>query len=135
MASIYTHKHGIKAGCKYVRFFRNKKPCMVYLGRVSDRFAQTVKLHVEELLSTKAGGMAPAPATAKWITTIDPALSQKLADAGLIDEAADDSPAATLDAFITDYIDKLNIKPGTRWNLNIARRNLVEFFGDDRPLK
>lgn len=103
MASLLTHNHGEKAGCKYIQFFRNGKRSMIYLGRVSDRIANTIKMHVEELVSTKAGGLAPAPATAKWLTTIAPALSQKLADVGLID-APSENVAVTLDAFLTDYL-------------------------------
>ena len=61
MASLLTHKHGPKAGCKYIRFFRNGKREMIYLGRVSDRVGTTVKMHIEELLSTRAGGLSPAP--------------------------------------------------------------------------
>ena len=58
MASLLAHKHGDKAGAKYIRFSRNGERPMVDLGPVSDRFANTVKLHVEELLSARAGGMA-----------------------------------------------------------------------------
>ncbi len=136
MASLLTHSHGSKAGAKYIRFFRNGKREMIYLGKVPDRFGDTVLRHVEDLISAKAGGMAPAPATAKWLTTIDAALSKKLVDADLIEQPTDNSAAATrLDGFISDYIKTLNIKAGTRFNLDLARRNLVEFFGDDKLLK
>jgi hypothetical protein len=32
------------------------------------------------------------------------------------------------------YIDSLNIKPSTRMHLNLSRRYLVEFFGENKPL-
>jgi integrase len=136
MASLLTHNHGQKAGAKFIRFFRGDERPMIYLGKVSDRFADTVLRHVEDLVSARAGGMSPAPATAKWLTTIDAALSQKLADAGLIDAPADSSPAATkLDAFIADYLaTRSDLKPSTRTNLAVARRSLVTFFGAGKLL-
>ena len=72
---------------------------------------------------------------ADWLTGIGNAMRTRLAELELIDKLTDDAQPATLDAFIRGHIEKLNVKRGTRFNLDLARRNLVEFFGADKPLK
>jgi integrase len=137
MASLLTHKHGEKAGAKYIRFFRNGKREMVYLGHVSDRVATTVKMHVEELLSAKSGGLSPAPPTAKWLTTIDPQLSQKLANVGLIDVADAKSVTASemLGPFLDTYLAmRTDVKPTTKLMFEQVRGWLVDFFKADKRL-
>jgi integrase len=135
MASLGMHPTGKKAGSRYVRFFRDGKRQMIYLGKVPERYAETVKRHVEDLISAKAGGMAPTPATSKWLTTIDRALSQKLADAGLIDNATDRAETITLDRFLSDYLSaRSDLKPGTLFKLELTKINLTDFFGPDRLL-
>ncbi|GAG14260.1 unnamed protein product, partial [marine sediment metagenome] len=43
--------------------------------------------------------------------------------------------SVTLGGFLKQYIDgRTDIKPGTRFNLELVRRNLVKFFGADKQI-
>jgi len=134
MASLLAHSKGPKAGCRYIVFSRGEKRELIYLGKIPERVAGMIHRHVEDLIAASMGGASIMPGTTHWLTKIDASLSDKLANVGLIEPRAD-ATQATLDAFITDYLDKLNVKPGTLFNLNLARRNLVEFFGAEKRLK
>ena len=130
-------RHQGRLSKSHLDFFRNGKREMIYLGRVSDRIANTVKMHVEELLSTRAGGMTPAPATASWLTGIEPALSQKLADVGLIDVAEAKSVTASemLGPFLDAYLAlRTDVKPTTKLMFEQVCGWLIDYFGRDKRL-
>ena len=61
----------------------------------------------------------------------------KLAAVGLVPprEPKPEAEPAALGAFLDQYIaDRTDVKARTRINLDQARRNLVRFFGADKPL-
>lgn len=105
------------------------------LGKCSARAAEGVCRHVEELVSAKIRGHAIGPATAAWLTEIADVLHERLAKVGLV-EHRDKTPVAALGQFTTDYIEsrRADAKPRTIINLNVSRRELVGFFGEDRPM-
>jgi len=105
------------------------------MGRATKKLADEVCRRVEILLASRMSGTSLDRETAEWLTGLGGGLRARLAKLNLIDKLADATPPATLDAFIRGYVDKLNVKPSTRFNLDLARRNLVEFFGADKPLE
>src|SRR5262245_23180116 len=102
------------------------------LGKVSQRFAEGVKLRVEHLLAAKLTGSAPDADTARWVSGLDDMPSTRLAAVGLIPKRQ----SATLKAFLDEYIaGRADVKGSTATVLGHTRRNLVEFFGPERPLR
>jgi len=94
--------------------------------------AETIKLKVEHLVVAAISGHAVDGETARWVATLGDDLAAKLAAVGLVPRRE----SATLGAFLEDYIDGRNdIKPASRLILRHCRRNLVDYFGGDRPLR
>lgn len=105
------------------------------LGKCSERAADGVCRHLEELVSARISGHAINPATAAWLTEISDALHERLAKVGLV-ERRDKAPVAMLGQFTADYIEsrRVDAKPRTIINLGMSRRELVRFFGENRPM-
>jgi len=105
------------------------------LGKCSERIAEGVRRHLEELVSAKISGHAVSPATAAWLTEIGDVLHARLAKVGLVEHRGR-TPVAALGKFTADYIESRrgDTKPRTIINLNVSRRELVRFFGEDRPM-
>lgn len=123
----------MRARMNYLReLFGNK---IIYLGKVREGFAKKVFDYVEDLVAAKISGQPLKHGTAAWLTAIEAGLQQKQIDVELISKPASKPAAVTLDAFIADYMaTRLDLKPSTRTNLGVVRRNLVAFFGADKPL-
>src|SRR5262245_44809692 len=122
MASVTTRTNG----SRMITFTRDKKRRTIHLGKLPEKVAERVCTRVEYLLAAKLSGVAVDAETARWVADIDDRLATKLAKVELIEPRAAKSPDATLDAFVTGYIDSLGVKSGTRFNLHLARRNLVD---------
>ncbi len=105
------------------------------LGKCSERAAEGVCRHVEELVSAKIRGHAINPATAAWLTDIGDALHERLAGVGLV-EPRSRVPVTALGKFTADYIKSRrgDTKPRTIINLGMSRKELVGFFGEDRAM-
>lgn len=104
----------------------------IRLGKVSKRHAEAVRARIEELIACqKTGQPRPAELT-EWVETTEDALHTRLVNAGLVSERH----RATLAAFIDDYIDsRTDTKLSTRTVYRRAKRHLVMFFGEDKPLR
>ena len=104
----------------------------IRLGKVPLRYAESVKVKVEDLVSASINGHAPRDETTRWLASLDRALYEKLARIGL----AKQREVATLGAFTLAYIDgRVDIKPRTRINLQQARGYLLDHFDAERPLR
>ncbi len=90
----------------------------IRLGKCSKSFANEVTVKAESLLSDRITGDSPDRQTSLWLAGITPALREKLVKAGLVDplEPVEAKPAVTLDAFLTDFMDRNgpSKKPATR---------------------
>jgi len=70
--------------------------------------------------------------TSRWLMNVGGVLRQKLAKVGLITELVE----CTLGPFVDDYIEKRsNLKPATIRVLELAKKNLVDYFGGDKLLR
>jgi hypothetical protein len=132
MASVIERPNGHR-WIQYVA--ASGKRTTLRLGKATAKMANEVCRRVEILLVSPIAGTSLERETAEWLNGIGDALRERLAELNLIDKPADEAAPATLDAFITDYIDNLDVKSGTQFNLHLARRNLVELFGADKALK
>jgi len=90
----------------------------IRLGKCSKKFANEVTVKAESLLSFRITGESPDRQTSLWLSGITPTLRDKLAKAGLVEplEPVKAEPAVTLDAFLTDFMDRNgpSKKPATR---------------------
>lgn len=129
MASITTKPNGYRQ----VQFYNAAgKRKTIRLGKISKRFAESVKFRIEDLLVAIQTGNSISPTTAQWISDLSDGLLAKFARAGLVP----DRQTATIGAFIAGYIAKRkDTKPGTVKNLRQVEKALVAFYGADRPLR
>jgi len=106
------------------------------LGKCSERAAENVCRHLEELVSAKIRGHAISPATAAWLTEIGDALHERLVKVGLV-EPRKKAPVVMLGQFTADYVAsrRADTKPRTIINLSVSRRELVRFFGEGRAMR
>jgi integrase len=103
------------------------------LGKATLRQAEAIKVRVEQLVMASTGitGVVDDE-TVKWLTGLDEVMYDKLAAVGLVAERY----SATLGDFVTAYIqERKDVKSGTATFYGHTRRNLIDFFGEDKPLR
>ncbi len=109
----------------------------IRLGKVSQRAAEGIRLHVEHLAAGKASGQPVHQGTADWLGDIDDTLHARLARAGLIEprQKPEQARQATLGGFLADFLAKRpDVAGATHVSWGHAMRNLREFFGKGRDL-
>ena len=104
----------------------------IRLGKVSQRFAEAVKLRVEQLNNANITSGPVDSDTAAWVAKLDDLLAKKLARVGLIPRRR----SARLKEFLDDYIGKrVDVKSSTATVYGHTRRCLVDYFGGNRSLR
>ncbi len=104
----------------------------IRLGKVNQRTAEAIKLRVENLASAAISGHAVDDETARWVADLDEVMVDKLAAVGLVARRQ----RARLEAFLDAYIaTRCDTKASTQTVYGHTRRNLIEYFGADRPLR
>jgi len=128
MASISRQPNGRKT----IQFVAaNGRRKSIRLGKTSQRNAEAIKVKVESLNAAVISGQPIDSQTARWVAELDVALAQKLSRAGLISQRG----TKLLGPFLDEYLRKrADVKPSTKTNWRHTRRNLLEFFGADKPL-
>jgi integrase len=131
MASI--EKRSTKAGTNYmIRLSDTEHPerPRVNLGRINRRQAETVKAHVEQLMSCRRTGTIIPPASQTWLAGLPDAIRDRL-EALEIALPRVNAKRYTVTAWIDEYLtQRTDIKPRTRENMNQARAFLVDFAGE-----
>ncbi|MCH8824776.1 MAG: tyrosine-type recombinase/integrase [Planctomycetes bacterium] len=129
MASISKDPNGLKR----IQFIgADSKRKTIRLGKASLRYAESVKVKVEDLVAASITCHAPADDTSRWLTNLDDAMYGKLANVGLVMARG----AVRLGPFTRTYIDgRKDIKPRTKINLDRARTYLLSFFAADLPMR
>lgn len=129
MASITRERNGRRT----IQFVASdKKRKSIRLGKVSQRVAEAVKIRVEHLNAAKIHGHAIDDETSRWVGNLDDKLADKLSAVDLIPKRE----RATLAAFVDGYIaSRTDVKPNTLIVWRQTRRNLVDFFGEEKPLR
>jgi integrase len=106
----------------------------VRLGKCRDRDAEQVCRHVEALAAATINGQPVSRETAVWVGGIGHKLHDRLARAGLV-QAKAAVGATKLGSFIDAYIaGRTDVKPWTVINFKRARKALVDYFGEGKPL-
>ena len=84
MASISRDKNGNRT----IQFVDSGRRRGIWLGRTQQRTAETIKCHVEELLTARNEGRSPYNETSAWVGRIGDELYAKLARVGLLPKRA-----------------------------------------------
>ncbi len=115
----------------------------LHLGQIGKAKATDIKSMVERIIKSKAAGSTD-PAAAAWLAGLPDASYDKLVRLGLVEPRATPTQAAKpgeqakhplgkfLDAYLTDRTD---LKPNSLTVYDHTRRNLVDFFGADKPIE
>ncbi len=122
MASITTRTGGQRE-IQFVAGDGSRKT--IRLGKMTNKNAQTIKLHVESLNAAAIHGLPIDSDTAVWLADIGDSLADKLADVGLVARRG----TARLGEFMQRYIDqRTDIKVLTRIALDTSRKRILKYF-------
>lgn len=106
----------------------------IWLGKMSESQALTIKSRIEYLIAAKEIGVAPDAETSRWLATMGDDLYDRLAKHELVPARITvevPSLAAFLDAYIATRTD---VAPSTLRGLTECRDHLINHFGADRRL-
>lgn len=131
MASITTEPNG-RRSIQFVALDGNR--LRIRLGKVSERYAQTTKDAIEELLAAKREARATSRHISRWVVEVneqDPKLARKLARVGLIETPAE-TATVTLRHFLDSYIaGRADLKSATKVVRGLVIRDLTAYFGEE----
>lgn len=108
----------------------DKRRRTVRLGAIAKRDAESVKTHVETIISSAFAGASIPDDTARWLSRLNDSLRDKLARNGLVERRK----SMLLGEFLEDYISRRDAKDSTKNGWRHSQRNLITFFGSDTPL-
>ena len=130
MASISYNKNN---GHRMIQFTSaDGKRKTIRLGKCSERQAERLKEHVENLAESLFTGQAVEDETRRWVIKLDTAMTDRLARVGLVRRWE----RATLQAFIDGYIEsRTDVKPWTTKKYRSTRHVLIKFFGKNKSLR
>ena len=119
-------------GRKMIQFMAaDGKRKSIRLGKMSMKHAEVIKVKVEQLVTASITGHSVDDETARWLGKIDSSLNEKLTIAGLIER----KKFFGLEEFLDEYLKlRVDVKASTIITWNNVRRNLIDFFGSDKPL-
>ena len=130
MASISKDKNGTK---RIVYYNADKRQECIRLGKVPMKVAETVLIHVENLLSAQAMRVSVATETAEWLQNVPDELYAKFVQKGFV---LPRKVVGTLGEVIPKVIREKSIdaKPATVEIFRQAERCLYGHFGTDRKV-
>ena len=117
-----------------IQFVKDGKRKTIRLGKCTARTANTIRIHIEEILTAKAAGQPVPINTAQWLEKLDDTLHARLAKVGIIDarrRASSTTIGALVDALIAE---RPNMKRFTKINILQAKQKMLAFFGQ-RPMQ
>lgn len=131
MANVYKESSG-RFCVQFVA--KNRKRYSIRLGTESKGGAEYARTRIEDLVSVSKYGHAMHGDTAKWLSELDDQTHARLAKTGVVQPR--ERKETALGSFIDRYIESMGYaKPNTLHNLRQARRVLVEFFGENKPIQ
>jgi integrase len=131
MASISVNR---KTGHKRIIFTNEAgERKALYMGEADKRQMQAVKGHIENILQSLATKSILDGLTARWLTTLDPGMKEKLAAVGLIESPGASKLGTLLDTYIAER--RIDSKPNTIRNMEAASKWIQAFYGPSRNLQ
>jgi hypothetical protein len=104
----------------------------IRLGKATARQAEAFKVKVEALVTAAITGSMDDE-TSRWLADLPDAMHARLAAVLLAKPR--NRTAGTLKTFLDDYFAGLTVKPGTATAYGHTRRCLVDYFGENKPLR
>ena len=130
MASLIRWKNGFRIEWTQHENGTERRPRLKFAD-MDRKSAQSIKHHVEELVTSRASGTLPAPETLAWLGRIDDALHARLVNLGL----AKPRDRRTLGAWLNAFMEgKADLKPESRRKLEQTKAKLLAHFGEGRGL-
>jgi integrase len=130
MASIGSDPNGFK---RVLFVAPDSKRKTVRLGKATMKQAMAFKVKVEALIGQTITGVVDEEVS-RWLAGLDAEMYGRLAAVGLVAPRA--AATTRLGEFLDAYVaGRPDIKPRTKWNLEICARRLVEHFGKDKLLR
>lgn len=130
MASLTTRKNG----SRFINFTDGSGQLKtITLGKVARRYAESVKVKVEDLASAAANHHAPRDDTTRWLAGVDDRLHEKLARVDLAQPRIKATLKGWLDQYMVDREDEL--KPESLRKLKQTQKKLLAFFDDGLELR
>lgn len=131
MASIGRDRNGRRR----VLFMADGKRKSLRLGRCTQRQAETFKIRFEALLSGRFGGIDDE--TARWVAALPDDMHAKLATLGLVTPRAQQTAGGlSIGELCEQYIaSRDDVGTSTQTVYELTRRNLVGFFGAEKPIR
>jgi hypothetical protein len=130
MASITTRSNG----SRFISFRSvSGLPRHITLGKVPKRYADAVKVKVEDLVAASIHRHAPSDETARWLASLEDRLYDKLAAVDLVPKRQ----SATIGTLVERYIAERegDLKPESVRKLRQTEAKLLAFFDAGRPLQ
>ncbi len=130
MASITTRSNGsrfitVRCAAGPVRH--------ITLGQVAKRYADTVKVKVEDLAAARIHGHAPSDETTRWVAGLDDRMHGKLAAAGLVPVRRRETLGEAASRYISARVGDL--KPESLRKLRQTEAKLRALLDPARPLR
>jgi integrase len=115
--------------------FKIGKRHTLRLGRqISEKAANEVGRHIDQILESRKHGLAVPADTVMWIANLPNELRLQLVQMKVIEDTGSRA-VSTLGGFLSEYLrSRTDIEAGTKSNLETAKRWLIEFFGEQRQL-
>jgi len=129
MASLSTDPHGRR---RILFSGTDGKRKTLRLGRTPKKSAETIRTHVEHLLTCRIAGTAPPDATARWVAGLGDDLHERLSRVGLVEPRG---AGWTLGEMLDSFFATLGVRDSTLITYDQTRRCLVEYFGAGRPIE
>lgn len=105
----------------------------IRLGKVSMKQAEAFKAKLEAIVGQSITGVADDEVS-RWMANLDPKTYNRLAAVGLVERR--NEQGKTIGKLTEEYIvGRSDAKPRTIINLRQAQKRLLEFLGNDKPLK
>ncbi len=130
MASVSTDKNGHRI----IQFYdASNRRRTLRVGKVPIKTANSIRVHVERLVSSQITGHAVDDVTALWVSNLDQKMTKKLSNAGLIAARESSMLGELVDSFIR--LRDGDVKPRTMMKYKGVRKHLIDHFGENRPIK
>lgn len=130
MASISSDSSGYRR-----LLFKQGKRYTIHLGRIPIKTAREIKTRVESIQAALTANHPLDGMTALWLSGIDDALHAKLAKTGIVSPRVQRGSTQLI-----TLVDELHAKLKKTWKKNtilnhrIARRHLLDYFGNSRDV-
>ena len=103
----------------------------IRLGKSTIKQAEAFKVKLEALVAGRITGNIDSE-TARWVADLSDDAHGKLAGVGLVKPKA----SLNLGEFLKQYIEgRCDVKPSTRLVYERTKKHLLEFFGEEKPLR